>query len=352
MATRPSGYLESSIPSCVFEAYCHLPYHHYVSAFHLAEFTVDRRRNAKIHVLDLQRRQQWLAPVGRAGGERDYNATHGVPNLAPEAIEQLLARYEDAAAPVLRAVNDTRRLPSGDSLWALLDYVALLTVNNPARRSAMNDSQDRALYYMAHAMIASPETFQAAQTECRRDGVPILGNVSYEELCALLERNSFTYTMDPIAHLRGMGNRLHHLAALLRQRTWLLLIAPPGAPDLICGDHPVVLTWTVERRRELKAAARGQPTFPPGYAMRDTELIVPLGRRVGLLGVFGGQSRRLLADERVVAEINGRILGHATRFVYAADATFTFRDGRNELRDSSVLLSSPFALEEPESRDP
>jgi len=321
-----------------------LPYHHYVSAFHLAEFTVDRHRDAMIHVLDLQSRRQWRVPVRRAGGETGYNAAYGVPELDPEAIERLLTRYEDATAPVLRAVNDTLVLPGGEALGSVLDYVALLAVNNPARRGAMNDSQERALHYMAQMMIANPETFRAAQAECRRDGVPHLGNVSYDELRALVQSGSFTYTMPTVAHVRGMGNLVDHLATLLRRRTWSLLIAPPSAPNLICGDHPVVLTWTVERHRELEAAAPGQPVFPPGFAMPDSELIVPLGRRVGLLGILGGQSRRLLADERVVAEMNGRMIGHASRFVYAAEATFTFRDGRNELRDSSVLLSARPAL--------
>lgn len=320
-----------------------MPYHHYVSAFHLAHFTAEPRRGrrAVINELNLDTRRQYRTRVSRAGGEGAYNAVQGMSGLEPEAMEQLLERrYETAAAPVLRTVNETLVLPEGDGRRALLEYVALLSVNNPARRGAMNDAQERVLYSMAQMMIANPDTFEAVQARYRRDGVPLLGDVSYDELRAIVDRGSFEYTMPTVAHLRGMGNLVDHLVALLVERTWSLLIAPHGAPEFICGDRPVVLTWTSERRRELELAAEGQPIFPPGFASPDTELIVPLGRCVALLGVFGGEPRRLLGDRDVVAEVNGRMLGHATRLVYSAEPMFIFRDDRNVIRESFVLLEA------------
>jgi hypothetical protein len=315
-----------------------MPYHHYIAAFHLAEFSSERERSGQLYVFDLEQSRTWRTTVSRAGGETGYNAVQGVPDLDPEAIEQLLGRYETAAAPVLRSVNDTLMLPRGDELDALLQYVALLSANNPARRRAMNDTQEQMLYFMAKMMLGRPETFEAAQAECRRDGVPLIGEISYQQLQALVE-DGLSYSMPNVAHLRGMGNIVDFLVSMLQERTWSILIAPPEVSDFICGDRPVVLTWTAERAARLEAAAEGEMVPPPGFAMPDTELIVPLGRRVTLVGVIGGDSRRLRGDQEIIGEANRRMLRHATRFVYSAEEHFTFRDPHGNLRDSSALLA-------------
>lgn len=239
---------------------------------------------------------------------------------------------------MLRAVNETLRLPRGRDLDVLLDYVAFLSVNNPARRGAMNDAQARMLFFMAQMMVARPETFEAAQAECRRDGVPLLADVGYDELRAALENGSFGYDMPTIAHVRGMGHAVDHLAALLRQRTWSLLIATPGAPDFVCSEHPVPLTWTVERGRELLVAGVEWPNSFPGFGMSDSEVVVPLGCRVALVGVFGGTARRIAADARTVAEMDRRMLGQATRYPYSAEPTFTFWDAQQNFRELSALV--------------
>ena len=317
-----------------------MPYHHYVSAFHLAEFTLERSRDGRLFVLDLENGRQWSTSVNRAGGEQGYNAVRGVAGLDPEAIERLIGHHEAGAAPVLREVNDTLALPTGAAVDSLLQYVALLSANNPARRAAMNESQERMLFFMAQMLVSRPETFESAQAECRRDGVPLLGELSYEELCSLLESGRFSFAMSNLAHLRGLGNLVDAVASMLRERAWSLLVARPDAPDFISGDRPVVLTWTAEKSAELQALAQSEPIFPPGYLATQSEVVVPLGRRVALLGIFGGEARRIQAAPIVVAEVNRRALRHASRFVYSAEATFIYRNARDLICDSSAFLQN------------
>ena len=320
-----------------------MPYHHYVSAFHLAQFTTAPHlgRNAKIYVLDLPKRALYRTAVKRAGGEGGYNAAQGIPGLGTEEMEALFERrYETPAAPVLRAVNETHRMPRPRDLAVLLDYFAFLSVNNPSRRGAMNDAQQQMLFYMAQMMVAHPETFEAVQVEYRRDGVPLLGDIPLDELRTTLENGTFRYDMPTTAHLRGMGQIVDALRRLLGQRVWSLLIASADAPDFVCGDHPVVLTWTVERSRAMVARGAEWPATVPGFAMDDTEVVVPLGRRVSIVGTYGGTARRLVADAQNVSGVNRRMLDTATAYVYSAESTFLFWEPPSALQDSSVLIDT------------
>ena len=257
--------------------------------------------------------------------------------LDSEAIEQLLSRYEDAAAPILRTINDNLTLPEGDKLRALLYYVALIVANNPARRGGTNQTLERVLYFMAQMMLHGPATFEAAQAECRRDGVPLLGDVSYDELQEMVEGGGVFYEIPTIRHLQGLGVLVDSVASLLMDRDWSLLITPASAPDFISCDRPVNLVWDVVNYPDLMIS--GQPLPPPGFGMPKTQLVVPLGRRVTLLGTFESLPRRLRADLPLVAEINRRIVRHATRFVYSARAEFVYLNKEQRVCSSGELLA-------------
>jgi hypothetical protein len=293
-----------------------MPHHHYVSAFHLAEFTPERRREGKLWVFDLARRGRWKSTAGRVGGEQRYNEVQGVQGVAPGEVETFLsAEYEGPAAPIIRFINDTRTVPAGPDLATLLRYIALLSANNPSRRGAMNDSQEQALRFMAGELAVDPAGFGEIQADLRRAGVPVLGDNHVGELTQRMEAGTFSYQMSTTDHVRGLGSLVESLAGLLGERTWSLLIATEE-PEFVIGDHPVSLEWKMEHRSE----------FPAAFAMRETEVLIPLGRSVALLGVFDGPSRRLVADARVVAEANRRVL-FRSRFVYSAMPAFTYAAG-------------------------
>lgn len=305
-----------------------MPYHHYVSAFHLAEFTPERRREGRLFVFDVSRGRRFRSTAGGVGGQQRYNEVQGVEGLGPESIERFLGpEYEIPAAPILRAVNNTGALPVGPDLTALLRYIALLSANNPSRRGAMNDAQEQALRFLAGGLLANPDEFSETQAELREAGVPVLGDADAGELARQLEADSFSYQMSSTDHVRGLGQLVESVAALLSLRTWSLLIATE-APEFVIGDHPVSLHWKAEHHSP----------FPPGFAMPETEVLIPLSRRIGLLGVFGGESRRLVADTPVVAEANRRILLRS-RYVYSAVPEFTFAAG-NQILSSEGRFSA------------
>lgn len=305
-----------------------MSYHHFVSAFHLAEFTSERARDGRLYVFDLDMKRRWRSSVNAIGGRKGYNAVRDVDGVGPEDIEGLLSRkYENTAAPILRAINDTHDLPADPELATLLQYIALLAANNPSRRGAMNDAQERALWFMAQQMVADPDAFDAIQADHKRAGVPILGEISFNDLKQLVETGQFSYQMPTLSHLRGLGNLVDDLSQHLYERSWSLLIATESL-DFVVSDHPVSLEWMMGVQRGLR----------PGFASRETEVVIPLSKRTALLGVYARRAWRLRADTAVVAETNRRSVIGAGRFVYSADATFYFATGGG-LCSSDRLLS-------------
>lgn len=279
-----------------------MPYHHYISAFHLAEFAAEpasRRRESRIWVHDLEQEKAWPTSAAKAGGQGNYNAVEDVSGVDPEAVENLISvRIEDAASAVIRQVNTDFALPVGDEWESLITYLALLQANNPARRGALDDAQNQALKFMAQMMLASPETFEAAQAECRRDGVPLLGDMTYEQLEKLVA-SGIDYTIPSTQHVRGLGKLVGAARMFLSDRKWTLLVAEDGASDFICGDHPVV----------------GLPSMAP-------EVVVPLGRRTCLFSQKDSLPPEVTANQGMVAEVNRRQLNDTSRFVYSSSDTF------------------------------
>lgn len=287
-----------AILGCIFEA---MPYHHYVSAFHLAEFSANparRRRDSKIWVHDLDQRRSWRTSAAKAGGHGNYNTLQNVPGVDPEAVEGLISeKIEKAASDVIRQTNTNLTLPNEDEWEALFTYLALLQVNNPARRGALEDAQNQALTFMGQMMLASPDTFERAQAECRRDGVPLLGDMTYEQLEDMLA-SGISYTVPITQHVRGLGKLVDTARKFLSERKWSLLVAAEEAPNFICGDHPVV-----------------------GLPSMDPEVVIPLGRRICLLSQRDPIPPRVEVGLGVVAEVNRRQLDAASRFVYSSIET-------------------------------
>ena len=179
------------------------------------------------------------------GSETGYNAVRGHDGLDPNAIEEYITdNIETPAAPLVRYVNDTHLLPSG-SLLPLLRYIALLSTNNPAHRRAMNDTQEQVLHLMAQMMVARPETFSRAQEECRRDGVPLLGDIGYDDLAQSLRDGSFAYRMSNLSHLRGQGETVDFLTGLLAERRWSVF----GLPRIRLSMSAGITQWFSNGRK-------------------------------------------------------------------------------------------------------
>ena len=63
--------------------------------------------------------------------------------------------------------------------------------------------------------------------------------------------------------------------------------------------------------------------------MKNTELTVPLNRRMALASMFENDSYITTVDENIVADINTRTMHFTTRQIYCSGLNFKyFRDGQ------------------------
>jgi hypothetical protein len=134
---------------------------------------------------------------------------------------------------------------------------------------------------------------------------------------------------DQTWHVQQMVQMAITLAPILKLRTWQLWIGDSGAPDLVCSDSPVALSWTT--------AVAGP--YPPGLGLKNTVVTVPLHKRLAMVGRFEkGEGRRLVRMNEV-AQLNSAMGMYAGQ-LYSPGPEFVWLmkngavGGRSDLSDA------------------
>lgn len=296
-----------------------MAFHHFVSAFHLTEFSSSLKgRRSKIWTTDVDSGRQWQASVRKCAGAGNYNEAQGVENVRPEWVETIIAtQIENVAAPIIRRLNQEGQLPDDEGQAALLRYLALLIANNPSRRRSVEQSQRTALRFMAQILIAEPERFEVARADVAKTGAPVLGGMTREEMIRAVESDAIEHEVPTSHHVRGLGSRIEMLTSALSDRHWLLFVS---VSDFIVGDDPIGIA------RQPHVGAMKGDVSDLGFVDPRNILVVPLGRHRCLVGISSAvDSRVYRAGPRFTAEVNGLMVKQATRQVYSASRRFSFQ---------------------------
>src|SRR5688500_4204947 len=99
--------------------------HHRLPEFYLKGFTPSGRDDDLLWVLDFDRKKRWQSKAAKNARQRDYYRIN-IEGVDPNVIEKAHQGFEDAAAPVLRQLLESRVRPVGESLDHLIVFVALL----------------------------------------------------------------------------------------------------------------------------------------------------------------------------------------------------------------------------------
>ena len=224
-------------------------------------------------------------------------------------MEKELGHLENLCAPVVRQVNSTRTLPSHDSLGPLLDFVAMIACRTPMFR---------------HNSVSMVNHFGKLRVrqEVEREGFrTVLRRISdgreptEEELAKFtrfIQEGEYTVRPDQNSLVEMFAVSVPSVRFGLSDRHWSLLEATPDAPDFICGDHPAVLFIN----------GGGPKGFVPGFRTPGTWLMMPLGRRVSLIGSLDGKHVRGPAPAQLVALVNTLMIDYSERFLFASGEEF------------------------------
>lgn len=300
---------------------------HFVPEFYLAGFTLGGSRDELLHVLDQSDGRRWRSRPSELAHQRDFYRID-VEGIDPNVFEKTFGAFESQVAALLRQLFETGSLPVAEAYANLMFFLALMAVRIPRRRAKMTQEMDQIMKSMLRMSVATPEHWESAQRRMRLDGLTELAETSYEEAKALFERDDFTIQMPATWHVGMLYESAKTIFPYLADRAWSFFQCEDDDPDFVCSDHPLSLVWSTE----------GSGFYPPGFALAETEVSLPLSRRWAMMGRFEGEGGLYRATPKTVAAINSRTGMYAGQ-LYSAREEFilTKRDG--EIGSSADLLA-------------
>ena len=266
------------------------------------------------------------------GSQRDFNRVD-IPGKPIDAVEKLFSEIEGEVARVLKYVDANATLPQGTDIETLLYFVALLYGHNPQFRNNLSSFETTVIKQMLRMSLLSPERYESWAQQEREAGKEV---PEYEEVKQFVEKENFDIRYGHGHHLRYELQSIDAVLRLLRHRQWSLFIAAKGASGFVCSDRPVVLVTVGDPPQN--------PDHPyniggPGLAQSNTELTMPLNRRMALFSAFNIPSCVRTADEKMVADFNANTIHSATKQIYCSNLDFKFLDDEDIIKNGRDLVN-------------
>lgn len=311
--------------------------HHWVPQCYLKGFAKSRSKNAQLHVIDAVAHRHFTTVPRNVASTRDFNRIE-IAGVDPNRVEMDMAQFEGAVDKALERICRDRAILDAEDHNLVLNLIALLSVRTPSMREHIRQGYERVLKRMMDLTMATKERYEASFASAAQagafDGADML---PYEAMRDFVDRDQYNITMPTTRHVRQEFDLVDTILPLLGRRNWLLVRAEPGTGGFITSDHPVTLKWTDQRDRD--------PFHSPGFGLRGTEVIFTISHDIAIIGTFDDPAGTIDAGVREVALINGCIIGHNRRQIYARDDRFyyTGHDGKIR-RGVDALLDLPRPL--------
>ena len=286
----------------------------------------------QLHVIDKTERRHFLTNPRNVGSQRDFNRVDisGMP--IDEVEKQLFTPIDGEAAKVLKYVAENATLPKDTDMVTLFYFVALLHGHNPQFRNSLSSFETTVVKQVLRLLFFSPERYESYIQREREVGKEV---PEYEEAKRFVEKEGFDIRYGHGHHLRYELQAINAVLLLLSQRQWSLFIAEEGASDFVCSDRPVALVTIGDPPQNPDHLYN---IGGPGLARSDTELTMPLNRRMALAATFEGNSYVRTVEEKIVADINGRTIHFAARQIYCSNLDFKFLDNE-EIKSGKNLVN-------------
>lgn len=302
--------------------------HHYLPQFYLAGFAVPSSKLVTVRSVPTGETKT-VSPYGAAWVRDFYRVA--VEGLAPDAVEANLSRLESDAAQVVRALEASQSIPSGDDYRILMTFIAFMALRVPAFRAAYEDPLVDVVRDVNRFVTFNAERWRAFLNQAGEKAARFK-DLSHTEAAALLERGQFTVSLDTTYHVGVMLQNAPRALSLLERRKWSLATADPAQGDFITSDQPVYLGWTHPLPAFLRA----------GLALEHTEVVFPISSRSILVGSWEGPSGVVPFDRREIAETNNRLLLQTDEEIFYADDRFPLVDTASRIREArDVFAESP-----------
>lgn len=267
---------------------------HYVPQHLLKNFADD---DGKLWIYDTQLNKCRYGNTKSAGFEC---------KLYPPEVEKVFTEIVDTPGAEVIAGLLKRKEQNGGQWVSFLGFVAAQMQRTPA-------CFDRVEAVSAPTMQETAERIAKFDPEFRknmRNSMKETGATPEEidELFRVLEAGQFKVSPSKEFILKQSLDMIPTLHAELIKMRWTILGVPNGEPDLIIGDHAVMLS---------DEGPDDKPPAPLGIRNPNIELVMPLSRRMVAIARWTGPVSFGEIGKGSAKLINERTLRYARRFVFA-----------------------------------
>jgi hypothetical protein len=289
--------------------------HHYVPRCYLKGFVANRNK-PKLFVVDLKERRSFSTNPINVGAERDFHRIV-VDGHRPDALENAFSKFETKLDQALRRIAAARSIGDENDRALLLNLIGLTATKNPRLRENFRMAHEQSTKIIMDLVTATPERWAAHIKRAQEDGaIKSDKKIDYERMRDFVERGEYTVETSTSYHLAMELKVLDHILPLIFNRKWHVFRATPNSSGFVTSDHPMCIMWSDPAKREA--------LYPPGLGLAATQLLFPVSREVAILGAFEADPLEMDANDMLVAQINGSIILHSARQLYARDDQFTY----------------------------
>ncbi len=304
--------------------------HHYIPQFYLRGFAIPNSKKNQLRVIDKLERKHYLTIPRNVGAQRDFNRI-SIPGHAIDAAEELFSQMEREFARVLNCMKETAALPKESDMPTLFYFVAMLHGHNLHVRNSFANSESEVIKQVMRLLVSNREIYESKMQQVYGENVEV---TDYEQMKQFIDEERFDIEYEHGHHLAYELQAMDAVRRLLARRKWSLRIAAEGTSDYVCCDRPVALV-----RTDIESLDNPyHPYARPGLDMPNTELTVPLNRRMALVATFEHESYVATVSEETIAEINARTVHFAARQIYCPDLGFKYSDN-GEVKSGSDLVN-------------
>ncbi|MFH2044293.1 MAG: DUF4238 domain-containing protein [Pseudomonadota bacterium] len=291
--------------------------HHFLPQAYIAAFTKTGSKEDKFFVFDTSTGKSFCTSPLNVAVKRDFNRID-IDDMPIDALEQNLSSFEGQVIKVIQKIIKSEEYPNDEDLNWVLNFLCLVAIRNPKLRKSFNDAQEQTLNKIGDILVSDKKIWDNYMKKIRESGTIINENVSFEEMKDFIENRKYVVKFHPSHNLDVEFETFDKILPMLGQRTWSIIIVPNDGPGFICSDHPVSLAYKNGR------------SGPIGFALKETEVFFPLGRRIGLYGVFEDPLKSKVKARPInVAIMNLRTFLNAEKHVFSSNGTFNiWYDGK------------------------
>lgn len=307
--------------------------HHYLSQCYLKGFAADRD-NPELFVVDAKEKRSFTTSPLNVANERDFHRIE-ISGLSPDALEQAFSGFEGELGPALQRIIDARSIQNENDRTVLLNFVGLIAFKNPRLRENIRKAHEQELKIFMELITSTREKYDTHVKQARPEEFnEETAEADYQRMKEFVNNGQYRIDLRTETHLQIELQNFQKLLPLIFKRHWVLYKAPRNATGFITSDHPACLMWA-------DPAMRGG-FYPPGFGLPKTQLLFPISNELAMIGAFELENDEVDANELLIAQINGAVIAHGNRQIFARSNDFSYIMQHN----SSIMCGADLLVDQ------